>query len=210
MNHDEQYRIMFVIRVPSELQLLTIVGTDYWNGSLFVCKLHSPNDSIDLNYNTSHFPKDLLNHIGKEKELIDRGFYDLQTYEISLFEKKIKAQKEFKMKNIKDRGLAKKWAPFQSLPDQWKGVRKVFQDDNKIAKPILDEDELEVINNHIMESLEMEKPIMFKLYENQGYVKSEPGVVSKVDPFQKMIKIIDAEGSLKSISFKQIVGVEAI
>jgi len=55
---------------------------------------------------------------------------------------------------IRDRGIIK-WAPFKSMPEQWSGLKKMYEDDKKVAKPILDEYQLEEINNFLLESLKM-------------------------------------------------------
>ena len=67
------------------------------------------------------------------------------------------------------------------------------EEDSKVEKPQLDEYELLAINDRIMESLESEKTILFRLYE-KGYFKNGEGVVSKIDPYQKLVKIRDSHG----------------
>ncbi|MDR7074733.1 hypothetical protein [Fictibacillus barbaricus] len=89
------FRIMFTLRLPIELSYLLLVGCDYNNGCLFAINLYSPNDSIQLEHNTSHYPKELIVLLSEEKELIDNGFYDLRTWQLTMFQQKIKERRDF-------------------------------------------------------------------------------------------------------------------
>lgn len=196
---------MFVVRFPQQLDYLTVVGVDFDNGALFTLLVYSPNDRIDLKHNTAHYPKDLIKLLEIEKEQIDSGFYDIRTWQMTLFDQNLKERKDL----IKDRGM-KKWASFKSIPEQHKMLNQYFKDDKKISKPNLDEYELEQINNHIMQSLEGDIPLILSIYEN-GYLKAcGPGIVAKVDPYQKIVKIKEHNGKINNIQFSKIVGAEII
>ncbi|MBH0162079.1 YolD-like family protein [Fictibacillus sp. 26RED30] len=199
-----RFRIMFTLRLPNELSYLLLVGCDYSNGCLFAINLFSPNDSIQLNRNVNQYPEELIAHLSAEKELIDAGFYDLRTWQLTLFQLKIKERKDFQM--IKDRGEIK-WQPFQSIPELWNSYRAIQEEQSKISKPSLDEDQLEIINYRIMKSLEEEKVLNLKLYE-QGHINEVPGIIIKVDPFQKVIRFKVTSGAIKQLSFSKIVGAE--
>jgi hypothetical protein len=149
----------------------------------------------------------LVSYLKSQESLINEGFYDLRTWQITLFDEHVRERKTF-MAN-KDRGIIK-WAPFKSLPEQWSGVSNVFEEDKKVARPMLDENELEEINTYLLESLENDLPLLFKLYE-KGYINvMGPGIVSKVDTLQRKIQITDKNRNIKYIPFMKIVGVEAI
>ncbi|MDQ0233270.1 YolD-like family protein [Metabacillus malikii] len=203
MNDNQRFQVMFVLRMPSDISMLLVTGVDFHNGCLFTVVLHSPQDSIQLDYNTAHYPNDLIEHLHSEKERIDSGYYDVRTWKMELFNQELKELKEM---TIKDRNM-KKWAPFKSLPQQWEAVSNVFEAENKMEKPILDEYEMEAINDSLRSSLEQNQPLKFKLY-NKGYMVSVPGIVSKIDPFNKQIQIIGSDGNVMYIKFHAIVGVE--
>jgi hypothetical protein len=112
----ERFRIMFVIRFPKEIEYLTVVGVDYDNACLFSVILFCRDDRISLEHETCHYPKTLLRLLEAEKELIDSGYYDVRTWFMCLMDQSLRERKEFVM-SIKDRGK-KKWAPFQSAPEQ--------------------------------------------------------------------------------------------
>ena len=102
---DGPYRIMFVIRIPGEKEHSICVGVNFDNACLFSILLYSPNDKIQLDYNTSHYPKELLLHLEKEKDLIDSGWHDIRTWEMTIFENNLKERKVFNMNQLKDRGI---------------------------------------------------------------------------------------------------------
>ncbi|MBN8251091.1 hypothetical protein [Priestia flexa] len=81
---EKQYQLMFVFRTK-QLSLLHCVGMDYVNGSMFCVLLNSPNDSVQIDYMTNHYPRPLINHLTREKERIDSGFYDIRTWGMSLY-----------------------------------------------------------------------------------------------------------------------------
>ena len=85
------YRIMFVFRLGST-SYLCCVGMDYIRKAMFTISLYSPNDNVQLDYNTSHYPQELVHHLKREKEKIDTGFYSLTTWEMSLYDNKIEPQ----------------------------------------------------------------------------------------------------------------------
>lgn len=83
------YQIMFIIRLGST-SYLSCVGMDYFRKAMFIVSLYSPNDDVQLEYNTAHYPEGLVNHLKKEKNKIDKGFYSIRTWEMSLYGKEVK------------------------------------------------------------------------------------------------------------------------
>ncbi len=202
----ERFRVMFVFRYPIEVQFLIVVGVDYDNGCLFSILLHSPHDRIQLDYNTEHYPKDLIEFLEGEQDFINSGFYDIRSWSMNLMEKQLKERMTFHM-NTFDRGL-KKWAPFKSLPEQWSMLRHRDEQDKKKQKPLLDEYQLEEINQYIQESLAHSTPLLFKIHEQGMDQCIGPGVVSKIDPYTKVMNIEDHQGHLFKVKFDTLIGVQ--
>jgi hypothetical protein len=202
----ERYQVMFVFRPSSLLDFLNVVGVDYNSCSLWSVLIHSLCDSIDLKYNTDHYPSDLIKVLCKEKKLIDSGYYDIRTWQITTWEKAIKERKEYDSM-IKDRDLTK-WQPMLAIPEQRKMLAEVPIEQDRISKPQLSEFELEDINLSLIESLELQIPVNFRLYES-GFIKNTSGVVHKIDPHQKIVRISDTQG-FRKIEFTKIIGVEAM
>ncbi|MDT2048513.1 hypothetical protein ABEP17_09705 [Priestia flexa] len=80
----KKFQLMFVFRTK-QLSLLHCVGMDYENGAMFCVLLNSPNDSVQIDCMTDHYPKSLMSHLSEEKERIDCGFYDIRTWGMSLY-----------------------------------------------------------------------------------------------------------------------------
>lgn len=79
-----------------------------------------------------------------QKELIDSGFYDIRTWEMTVFDEKLKERKDL----LKDKG-AKKWTSFM-LPEQRKFLGDGHLNTEKVEKPILDEYEREDLDRQIV------------------------------------------------------------
>ncbi|MGC4377897.1 hypothetical protein WD019_13260 [Fictibacillus sp. Mic-4] len=76
---EERFRIFFCYRA-TDLNFLNVHGMNMKTKELFSILLHSPEDRIDLTYNTSHLPGELLEVLHKEKEKIDSGYYDVRQW----------------------------------------------------------------------------------------------------------------------------------
>ncbi|MBY0008684.1 hypothetical protein H7K05_25525 [Priestia aryabhattai] len=80
---EENYRLMFVFRTR-DISMLYCLGMDYTKGAMFCVMFYSPNDDIQLNHNTGHYPPDLIRYLSKEKNKIDTGAYDIRTWSLDL------------------------------------------------------------------------------------------------------------------------------
>lgn len=82
---EENYRLMFVFRTR-DISMLYCIGMDYLRGAMFGVRLYSPNDKVQLDYNTSHYPTQLVEYLKAEKEKIDKGLYDIRMWEMNLYD----------------------------------------------------------------------------------------------------------------------------
>ena len=73
-----------------------------------------------------------------------------------------------------------KWQPFDALEGYGAAIRNVAQEKNKIDKPILFADELEMLNEKLATAYETQKEVMIKYYKN-GYLESIVGIINKID-----------------------------
>lgn len=85
----EEYRLMFVFRTR-DISMLYCIGMDYLKGSMFSIMLYSPNDDIQLDYNTGHYPKELIKYLEGEKHKIDQGLYDIKMWRMDLYNDELK------------------------------------------------------------------------------------------------------------------------
>lgn len=92
------------------------------------------------------------------------------------------------MSNYKDRGIIK-WAPYRSLIGFDKMCEELIDSYNNIEKPILSEDQLNLMDYNLKTALKSRLPITFRyFYKNRIYIIK--GVIKNIDFDNKQI-IID-------------------
>lgn len=108
---------------------------------------------------------------------------------------------------MKDRGMIK-WQPFL-MPENKGMYKNVFKEDLKVKKPILDEDQLHVINDVLVESVMNEAEIKLTLWFD-GYIEEiKPVIVTKIDPYQRKILVQYKDGQ-QSFWFESIIGAQTL
>jgi hypothetical protein len=101
---------------------------------------------------------------------------------------------------MSDRGM-KKWAPYSSLIEQATCLEEMKYQRNKIAKPILTEDQKEKIN-YVLQSYQKEQIVRIKFF-NDGYLYFISTTIKRIDLENK--KLILEQGKL---DFSNIVDIE--
>jgi hypothetical protein len=110
--------------------------------------------------------------------------------------------------SIRDRGTIK-WQGF-FMPEHKKMLREAWEEDKKQKKPVLDEQEIEIFNQNLAESLQNSTLISIKLYKN-GYIESfGPVKVLQVDLNIGKIKVIDEKEYIHYLRFDDVVGSELV
>ena len=79
---------------------------------------------------------------------------------------------------MSDRGM-KKWAPFSSLIEQATCLEEMKYQRNKIAKPVLTEDQIEKIN-FVLQSYKKGQIVNIKFY-NDGYLYVVSTSIKRID-----------------------------
>lgn len=77
------------------------------------------------------------------------------------------------------RGMIK-WAPFATLPEQFKTIQQYIIDQNKITRPVLSDDQLAELNIRLHEALQYAQPVEVKFYNN-GFVDSVRLTIYRID-----------------------------
>lgn len=98
----------------------------------------------------------------------------------------------------------KKWQPFASIPQQFKGLANIIEDQRKIPKPILEDDEKERINLILKDAFELGKEITL-IYWNKGYIYTEVGHILKVDHLTNTFQFTNKFNQQQLFSFDSIV-----
>lgn len=81
------------------------------------------------------------------------------------------------------RGM-KKWAPYKSLKEQWSTLDNVHQEEEKIEKPTISNEEAEAINEILVNYHGQE--VTIKYFRN-GQILEEKSAIKKIDAYDKKI-----------------------
>lgn len=101
---------------------------------------------------------------------------------------------------MSDRGM-KKWAPYSSLIEQATCLEEMKYQRNKIAKPLLTEDQIEKIN-YVLQSYKKGETVKIKFY-NDGYLYEIETSIKRID-LENRILILE-NGKLK---FENIIDID--
>ena len=97
----------------------------------------------------------------------------------------------------------KKWAPYKSLIEQEKYLKKAHQDNEVIARPVISSDEAEEINeilvNYHGEELEVS-------YWRNDKINTISTILVKIDPVNKKIVLPER----KTINFNELISLKRI
>ena len=97
----------------------------------------------------------------------------------------------------------KKWAPYKSLIEQEKYLKKAHQDNEVIARPVISSDEAEEINeilvNYHGEELEVS-------YWRNDKINTISTILVKIDPVNKKIVLPER----KTIHFNELISLKRI
>lgn len=103
---------------------------------------------------------------------------------------------------MSERGM-KKWAPYKSLIEQEKYLKKAHQDNNVVKKPTLSSDEADYINEILVNYHGEELEITFWRNDKLNTVST---ILVKIDPVNKKIVLPER----KTIYFSELISLERI
>ncbi|PGP20452.1 3-oxoacyl-ACP synthase [Bacillus anthracis] len=106
----------------------------------------------------------------------------------------------------KGRGMVK-FTPFAAMPEQFAGIREIIKEKNKVTRPILTDDEKELIENMLLCSLLSEEEILITYYEDGRLLSSYMTVVD-IDPSNRTVICTDAFYNKMTLQFSNIIGVK--
>jgi hypothetical protein len=104
---------------------------------------------------------------------------------------------------------AKKWQPFASIPQQFKGISDIIENQNKIPKPLLEEDEQERINYNLVEAIETRNDVAMVYWIN-GRFQTEIGHIKKVDLLTDTVYFIDKFDYIQTIAISSLININFI
>ena len=103
---------------------------------------------------------------------------------------------------MSERGM-KKWAPYKSLIEQEKYLKKASQNNEKQVRPQISTDEAEQINEILVNYQGEELEITYWRNEKLNTIAS---ILMKIDPVNKKIVLPER----KTIYFKELISIERI
>ncbi|MEE6452664.1 YolD-like family protein [Gottfriedia acidiceleris] len=106
------------------------------------------------------------------------------------------------------RGIIK-WQPFASIPQQFKGIAEIIDNQKKVPHPILNDDEQERINYILVEAVERKNDVSL-VYWVKGSIGTEIGKIKKVDQINATIILVDKYDSTHTLSMNTIIDVISI
>ena len=103
---------------------------------------------------------------------------------------------------MSERGM-KKWAPYKSLIEQEKYLKKAHQNNEKIVRPQISSDEAEIINNILVNYHGEELLITYWRNEKINTVST---ILVKIDPENKKIVLPNR----RTIYFHELINLERV
>ena len=103
---------------------------------------------------------------------------------------------------MSERGM-KKWAPYKSLPEQEKYLRKLKEDQEKVSRPVMSSDEAEEINEILVNYAGEE--ILITYWRNEK-INTISSILVKIDPENKKIVLSER----RTIYFKELISLARV
>ena len=103
---------------------------------------------------------------------------------------------------MSERGM-KKWAPYKSLIEQVKYLKKAHQDNEKVVRPQISSDEAEIINNILVNYRGEE--LLITYWRNEK-INTMSTILVKIDPENKKIVLPNR----RTIYFHELINLERV
>ena len=103
---------------------------------------------------------------------------------------------------MSERGM-KKWAPYKSLPEQEKYLKKLKEGQEKVERPVMSSDEMEEINEILVNYAGEE--VLISYWRNEK-INSVTTTIKKIDVDNKKIVLPDR----KTIYFAELIKLERL
>ena len=97
---------------------------------------------------------------------------------------------------MSDRGM-KKWAPYSSLIEQATCLEEMKYQRNKIAKPLLTEDQIEKIN-YVLQSYKKGETVKIKFYSD-GYLYEIETSIKRIDLENRVLVLENGKLNLENL-----------
>ncbi|MGW7815254.1 YolD-like family protein [Staphylococcus xylosus] len=99
-----------------------------------------------------------------------------------------------------------KWQAFKTMPEQYEQLEQYIQDQNKIDRPSLSDDQLNDLNEKLIFKMYHDPTIELRYFET-GYIKTKVGYIHKVDVHTKTLHMYEDTG-MSVLNLKDIVEIK--
>lgn len=106
---------------------------------------------------------------------------------------------------IRDRGKLK-WQPASFLPLAFEMQREMFKDQERMAKPIIDEYEREKFDQRITHAMELNLMVRLTVWVD-GFTDELTGRIRNVDLLTQRIRVEVTAGEFKRVAVEEVVKV---
>jgi hypothetical protein len=109
---------------------------------------------------------------------------------------------------IRDRGKIK-WAPASFMPEGFAMTRKMFKDQLRQVKPIIDDYEKEEFDRRIGYAMEFHFPVKLTTWSDR-FTEIKTGKIHYIDPITNLLRIELQPGEFERVTFNSVVGVNVV
>jgi hypothetical protein len=109
---------------------------------------------------------------------------------------------------IRDRGKLK-WQPASFLPLAFEMQRSMFKDQERLPKPLIDENQSEEFDLRICHAMENNLRVNLIVWD-EGFTKDISGHIHYVDPIRHQLRIQVQPGKFERIEFENVISVTVV
>ncbi|MDM5152669.1 YolD-like family protein [Bacillus sp. DX1.1] len=105
-----------------------------------------------------------------------------------------------------DRGMMR-WAPFSAIKEQFEGLNEIYDKQNEIPMPILDEQQLEEINDVVCGAMSENLEVTIS-YSKHNKIHFETGNIHYYDTSRNELRVIDKQDKVLYININYITDIK--
>ncbi|WP_218696819.1 YolD-like family protein [Mammaliicoccus sciuri] len=100
-----------------------------------------------------------------------------------------KIPKKYLNRDIPEGRKMIKWAPFATMPQQYETINRFIEDQNKVEKPVFDDQAIRELNDVLARKLFYDPPALIKYWED-GYFKEIACEINRFDSERNRLEVI--------------------
>lgn len=105
---------------------------------------------------------------------------------------------------INDRGTIK-WTSLM-LPEHVELLKEMWQEDQNTAEPVLDSQQIDILNEQLLEALERQTAVALSIYSN-GEICARNGIITKLNSDTGHVVLYPVSDTKLTIPFQDILAV---